>query len=109
MQRRTVQSVFDDHHDIFEKAKDCHLKNLEVKLMEEFDQQGLKLGLFLVYYNDGEYSAAITDTIAPLEAKEYLLDVLMINPDYYYKLTGCLGELFNQVKEWWKLSSPNDR
>lgn len=106
---RAVQSVFDDHHDIFEKAKDCHLKNLEVKLMEEFDQQGVKLGHFLVYYNDGEYSEAITDTIAPLEAKEYLLDVLMINPDYYYKLTGYLGGLFNQVKEWWKLSSPNDR
>jgi len=28
----------------------------------------------------------------------------MINPDYYFKVTGYVGELFHSVRAWWKLS-----
>ena len=28
----------------------------------------------------------------------------MINPDYYFKVTGYVGELFHSVRAWWELS-----
>lgn len=102
---RAVQSVFDDHHDIFAKIEDCQMKNIEVKLMEKFDHHGVELGNFMVCYNDGDYSEPITETIAPLEAKDNLLDVVMIDPEYHYKLAEYLGGLVSQVNEWWRLSS----
>lgn len=49
----------------------------------------------------------ITDTIVSREMIGHLLDVYMINSDYYFKMTGYLGELFTLVREWWKLSSEN--
>lgn len=101
---RAVQSVFDEHHDIIAKI-DCQMKNLEIKFMEKFDHQGVKLGTFMVCYNDGDYSEPITETIAPLEVKDNLLDVVMINPEYHFKLAGYLGGLVSQVNEWWRLSS----
>lgn len=101
---RAVKSVFDEHHDIFAKIEDCQMKNLEVKFMEKFDHQGVKLGNFMVCYNDGDYSEPITETIAPLEVKDNLLDVVMINPEYHFKLAGYLGGLVSQVCAWWKLS-----
>ena len=46
----------------------------------------------------------MTETIAPMEKQDNLLDVYMINPDYYFKVTGYVGELFHSVRAWWELS-----
>lgn len=46
----------------------------------------------------------MTETIAPMEMQDNLLDVYMINPDYYFKVTGYVGELFHSVRAWWELS-----
>ena len=61
----------------------------------------------IIYEKDG-YQELITETVAPEEMKDRLLDVYMINPEYNFKMTGYLGELFNLVREWWKLSGEMD-
>ena len=38
------------------------------------------------------------------QMQDNLLDVYMINPDYYFKVTGYVGELFHSVRAWWELS-----
>lgn len=102
---RAVEAVVEDYHDIFNLEESLHFKNLEVKLMDSFDDHGLEVGHFAIIYNDGEYKEVITETLAPMTAKDMLLDVYMINPEYYYKLTGYLGGLFNNVVEWWKMTN----
>lgn len=81
--------------------------NLRVEQLRAFEENGVKLGLFKIVYEKDSYIEEITETIAPREMKDHLLDVYMINPDYYFKMTGYLGELFVLVREWWKLSSKN--
>ena len=102
---RAVESVLENHHDIFGNVKDARFQNLEVNLVREFEERGLKLGHFEIYYATESYREKMTETIAPMEMKDNLLDVFIINPDYYYKLTGYIGELFNSVRTWWEMSN----
>ncbi len=102
---RALQSVIEDHHDIFTHVEEAHFKNMEVKLLESFEEHGKRIGHYAIWYNDGEYSELITDTLAPVELEKILLDVMMITPDYYYKLTGYMGELFRNVVQWWSMTS----
>ncbi len=104
---RAVQSVIEDHSDMFCFVVDCRLVNLRVEQQRGFEENGVKLGIFKIVYEKDSYIEDITETIAPIEMKDHLLDVYMINPDYYFKMTGYLGELFTLVREWWKLSSEN--
>ena len=104
---RAVEAVVEDHRDIFSSDKAYHFQNLEVDLQNSFDDHGLKVGHFAIIYNDGKYKEVVTETLAPVEAKDMLLGVYMINPDYYYKLTGYLGDLFDNVVEWWKMTNGN--
>lgn len=85
---RAVESVFDKYHDIFLKVDKAHFCNLEVKCVREFEQNGLQLGHFEIYYATESYREKMTETIAPMEMQDNLLDVYMINPDYYFKVTG---------------------
>ena len=101
---RAVESVFDKYHDIFVKVEKARLCNLEVKCVREFEQNGLQLGHFEFYYATESYREKMTETIAPMEMQDNLLDVYMINPDYYFKVTGYVGELFHSVRAWWELS-----
>ena len=101
---RAVGSVFEKYHDIFVKIENARFCNLEVKCIKEFERSGVKLGHFEIYYAIESYREKMTETIAPLEMQEHLLDVYMINPDYYYKLTGYVGELFHSIRAWWELS-----
>ena len=102
---RAMESVFEKYHDIFGKVENARFCNLEVKCINEFERSGVKLGLFDIYYVTESYSEKMTEIIAPMEMKGNLLDVYMINPDYYFKITGYVGELFHSVKAWWKLSN----
>ena len=77
---------------------------LEVKGVREFEQNGLQLGHFEIYYATESYREKMTETIASMEMQGNLLDVYMINPDYYFKVTGYVGELFHSVRAWWELS-----
>ncbi len=86
---------------------DCRLVNLKVEQLRAFEENGVQLGIFKIVYEKDSYIEDISETIAPIEMKDHLLDVYMINPDYYFKMTGYLGELFTLVREWWKLSSEN--
>lgn len=45
----------------------------------------------------------------PVAMKKNLLDVVHVNEEYYFKLTGYLGEVFNLVKEWRELSSNDEQ
>ena len=102
---RAIQSVIEDHSDMFCYVDDCRLMNLKVEQLRAFEESGVQLGLFKIVYEKDSYIEEITETIAPRNMKDHLLDVYMINPDYYFKMTGYLGELFVLVREWWKLSS----
>lgn len=102
---RAIQSVIEDHSDIFCYVNDCRLVNLKAEQARAFEKNGVKLGLFKIIYEKDSYIEEITEIIAPRDMKEHLLDVYIINPDYYFKMTGYLGELFVLVREWWKLSS----
>lgn len=102
---RALQSVIEDHHDIFTHVADTHFKNMEVKLLESFEEHGKRIGHYAIWYNDGEYSELIADTLAPMELENMLLGVMMITPDYYFKLTGYMGELFRNVVQWWSMTS----
>ena len=101
---RAVESVFDKNHDIFLKVEKARFCNLEVKCVREFEKNGLQLGHFEIYYATESYREKMTETIAPMEMQDNLLDVYMINPDYYFKVTGYVGELFHSVRAWWELS-----
>ena len=101
---RAVELVFDKKHDIFLKVEKARFCNLEVKCVREFEQNGLQLGHFEIYYATESYREKMTETIAPMEMQDNLLDVYMINPDYYFKVTGYVGELFHSVRAWWELS-----
>lgn len=102
---RALQCVLEDHHDIFTCVEEAQFKNIEVKLLESFEKHGKRIGHYAIWYNDGEYSELITDTLAPIEYEDMLLDVMMITPGYYYKLTGYMGELFRNVVLWWNMTS----
>lgn len=52
---RVVASVFEDHHDIFEMVEDGRSRNLEVNLVREFENRGLKEGHFEIYYTTDLY------------------------------------------------------
>jgi hypothetical protein len=104
---RAVQCMFDDHRDVFCKMETRFL-NLTIRLVGKMENLGMKLGNFEISYHTDSYSEKITDVLAPLEAEEKLLDVYMINPEYYYKVSGYLGELFESVREWWKMSNDMD-
>lgn len=101
---RAVESVFDKYPDIFVKVEKARFCNLEVKCVREFEQNGLQLGHFEIYNATESYREKMTETIAPMEMQGNLLDVYMINPDYYFKVTGYVGELFHSVRAWWELS-----
>ena len=102
---RALQCVLEDHHDIFTCVEEAQFKNIEVKLLESFEEHGKRIGHYAIWYNDGEYSELITDTLAPIEYEDMLLDVMMITPGYYFKLTGYMGELFRNVVLWWNMTS----
>lgn len=102
---RAIQSVIEDHSDMFCFVDECRLVNLKAEQIRAFEENGVELGLFKIVYEKDSYIEEITETIVPREMKDHLLDVYMINPDYYFKMTGYLGELFVLVREWWKLSS----
>jgi len=104
---RAVQCMFDDHRDVLCKMETRFL-NLTIRLVGKMENLGMKLGNFEISYHTDSYSEKITDVLAPLEAEEKLLDVYMINPEYYYKVSGYLGELFESVREWWKMSNDMD-
>ena len=105
---RAVQCMFDDHRDVFCKMESRFL-NLTVRSVGEMEDLGMKLGHFEINYHTDSYSEKITETLAPLEAKDNLLNVYMINPEYYFKVSGYLGELFESVREWWRMSNDADR
>ena len=69
-----------------------------------FEQNGLQLGHFEIYYAAESYREKMTETIAPMEMQDNLLYVYMINLDYYFKVTGYVGELFHSIRAWWELS-----
>ena len=104
---RAVQCLFNDHRDVFCKIESRFL-NLTVRSIGEKEDLGVKLGCFEIHYHTDSYSVKITEVLAPMEAKDNLLDIYMINQDYYYKVSGYLGELFESVREWWKLSNCSD-
>lgn len=104
---RAIQSIIEDHSDIFGSV-DSKFKNLKVEQERTFEEDGIKLGYYKIIYEKDGYQELITETVAPEEMKDRLLDVYMINPEYYFKMTGYLGELFNLVREWWKLSGEMD-
>ena len=101
---RAVASVFDKYHDIFVRIEDARFRNLEVKCVNTVEHGSMKLGLFEIYYVTESYREKMTETVAPMELQDNLLDVFMINPDYYFKITGYVGELFHSVTAWWRLS-----
>lgn len=103
-QLRAVQSVFDDHHDIFLHIKECSFANLHVHCEKQLEKDGDRIGIFDIIYDDNRYSEEITQIVAPVQMESHLLDVYEINPEYYYKLTGYVGDLFSLVTEWWELS-----
>ena len=80
-------------------------QSLTDEMKDLFEEHGKRIGHYAIWYNDGEYSELITDTLAPIEYEDMLLDVMMITPDYYYKLTGYMGELFRNVVLWWNMTS----
>ena len=104
---RAVQSIIEDHSDIFGSV-DSKFINLKVEQERTFEEDGIKLGYYKIIYEKDGYQELITETVAPEEMKDRLLDVYMINPEYYFKMTGYLGELFNLVREWWELSGEMD-
>ena len=101
---RAIQSIIEDYSDIFGPV-DCKFKNLKVEQERTFEENGIKLGYYKIIYEKSGYQELITETVAPVEMKDRLLDVYMINPEYYFKMTGYLGELFVLVCDWWNLSS----
>ena len=53
---------------------------------------------------------SITDILTlPIAYEDNLLDMWRANEDYYFKLTGYLGMVFNSVKEWWEVSNDDAR
>lgn len=59
---------------------------------------------------DGDYEENLTEVITiPVAMKKNLLDVIHVNREYYFKLTGYLGVVFNLVKEWRELSSNDEQ
>lgn len=95
---RAVQCMFDDHRDMLCKMESRFL-HLLVRSVGEMEDLGVKLGHLEIHYHTDSYSEKITDILAPLEVKDNLLDVYVINPEYYYKVSGYLGELFESVRE----------
>ena len=101
---RAVQAIVDDHPDMFLKVENLRFKNLQMELLGTFNDHGEKIGHFLVRYDDGVYSEGVTETYAPMVKRDELLDVYMLAPEYYYKMTGYLGHLFSLLPEWWEIS-----
>lgn len=77
---RAVQCMFDDHRDMLCKMESRFL-NLLVRSVGEMEDLGVKLGHFEIHYHTDSYSEKITDILAPLEVKDNLLDVYVINPE----------------------------
>ncbi len=102
---RAVQAMLEDNPGIFGKVEDGRFKNLEVKQERAFTDHGRKFAEYTIVYNDGEYKEEITGLFAPVKAKDSLLDVFLIMPEYYFKLTGYIGGLFNSVVGWWRMTS----
>ena len=55
-------------------------------------------------YEKDDYQEEISRFVPPEKAKDNLLAVFLINPEYYFKMSGYLGELLNLVREWWQVS-----
>ena len=79
-------------------------ENLKVLQERSFKDKGVKLGLFRIMYEKDDYQEEISRFVAPEKAKDNLLAVFLINPEYYFKMSGYLGELLNLVREWWQVS-----
>lgn len=103
-QMRAVQSVIDNNHNVFIKMTDSHFVNLEVQRTSKYSENGVALGNYVILYKDSEYVEPITEVVSPVRLSGSLLDVVVINPEFYFKLTGYLGGLFNSVRNWWQLS-----
>ena len=92
------------HSDIICKLDGVQFENLKVLQERSFKDKGVKLGLFRIMYEKDGYQEEISRFVAPEKAKDNLLAVFLINPEYYFKMSGYLGELLNLVREWWQVS-----
>lgn len=102
---RAVQAMLDDNPGVLGKVEDGCFNNIEIIQERAFIDHGRKIGEFSLVYNDGEYKEVIVGFMAPVKAKNELLSVFQIMPEYYFKLTGYLGGLFYSVVQWWKMTS----
>ena len=105
---RALQSILDDHPDIFVKTEKFHFKNLESKLISVIEDETAEYGHYHIIYNDGNYSETITEAYSSMEGHGNPLGVYVINPNYYFKLTGYMGHLFSLIPEWWEISNRHD-
>lgn len=102
---RALGGVIEDHDDIFCIAPNTHFGNIEVKSLNHFKREGIDYGHYQIAYKTKDYEENLTDVLTlPTSFASNLLDVVYINEEYYFKLTGYLGEVFNLVKEWWEVS-----
>lgn len=102
---RALGGMIEDHDDMLCIAKNVHFENLTVKSLNHFKREGIEYGHYQIAYKTDDYEENVTDVLTlPTLYAPNLLDVVYINKEYYFKLTGYLGEVFNLVKEWWDLS-----
>lgn len=110
MALRALGGTIEDHEDMLIIDTEAHFENVYVEEYGKFEKEGIPMGAYRVVYKDGDYEENLTEvTTIPVAMKKNLLDVVHVNREYYFKLTGYLGEVFNLVKEWRELSSKGHR
>ena len=101
---RALQAMIEDHGDIFTKV-DARFENIVVEKGQYFRRDGIEIGTYQIVYKVEDYEESITDILTlPIAYEDNLLAMWRVNEDYYFKLTGYLGMVFNSVKEWWEVS-----
>lgn len=102
---RALQAMIEDHGDIFTKV-DARFENIVVEKGQYFRRDGIEIGTYQIVYKVEDYEESITDILTlPIAYEDNLLAMWRVNEDYYFKLTGYLGMVFNSVKEWWEVSN----
>ena len=110
MALRALGGTIEDHEDMLIIDTEAHFENVYVEEYGKFEKEGIPMGAYQVVYKDGDYEENLTEVITiPVAMKKNLLDVVHVNREYYFKLTGYLGEVFNLVKEWRVLSSIDEQ
>ena len=102
---RALQAMIEDHSDIYTKVN-ARFENIVVEKGQQYRKDGMEMGTYQIVYVNGDYKKPIIEILTlPTAYEGNLLDMWRVKKEYYFKLTGYLGEVFNCVKDWWSVSN----